>query len=87
VLPAQNPSFVTIECKKQYYSVILSITAVTCNLGDDLIPPNAGGDVGIRCNEVTRRARPIGRTAKMRLNDLLGIMPRFLVLDGFDAKV
>jgi hypothetical protein len=30
--PAQNPSFVTIGWQKQYYSVILSITAVKCNL-------------------------------------------------------
>ncbi len=55
--------------------------------GNDLLPPNAGSNVGVRRNEVTRRARPIGRTAKMRPNDLLGIKPRFLVLDGFDAKV
>ncbi len=32
VLPAQNPSFVTIGAKKQYYSIIFSITVVTCNL-------------------------------------------------------
>ncbi len=55
--------------------------------GDNLLPPNAGGNVGVHRNEVTRRARPLGRTAKMRPNDLLGIKPRFLVLDGFDAEV
>ena len=43
--------------------------------GDYLLPPHAGGDVGIRCNEVTRRASPIWCTAKTRLNDLLGIKP------------
>ena len=30
--PARNPSFVMIGWQKQSYGVILSITAVTCNL-------------------------------------------------------
>ncbi len=43
--------------------------------GNYLLPPHAGGDVGICRNEVTGRASLIWCTVKTRFSDLLGIKP------------